>query len=92
MPWAPSGAVPATVTGTVRLVEVAAVGVPAVTPVPLKVTTEPVVKWVKFPVIVTETALAPCAPVFGFTCVIAGVPAVTVKALASVTVSDPETT
>ena len=57
---APAVAAPVIDTGTVRLVAVAAVGVPAVTPVPLNVTTEAVVKCVKLPVIVTEMLLAPC--------------------------------
>ena len=68
------------------------VGTPAVTPLPLKVTTDAAVKCVKLPVIVTDRLLVPCCPVFGFTCVITGVPAVTVNALASVTVSAPDTT
>jgi hypothetical protein len=92
IPCAPAAAPAAIVTGTVRLVAVAAVGVPAVIPVPLYVTTDAVVKCVKFPLIVTDRLLCPCCPVFGFTCVIAGVPAVTVKALASDTVSGPVTT
>ena len=82
----------AMVTGTVRLVAVAAVGVPAETPVPLKVTAELVEKWVKLPEIVTERLEAPCWPELGLTCVMTGVPAETVKALARETVSAPVTT
>ncbi len=89
---APSEAAAVIETGTVRLVSVAAVGVPAVTAPLAKVTTEDVLKWVKFPVIVTGTLLAPCWPVFGLTCVMTGVPAVTVNAFASVVTSVPVVT
>jgi hypothetical protein len=57
IPCTPNGAVAAIATGTVRLVAVAAVGAPAVTPVPLKVTAELRLKCVKFPVMVTASPL-----------------------------------
>ena len=89
----PSAAVPVIDTGTVMLVAVAPVcGAPAVTAVLPNVTTDPAPKCVKLPVIVTGMFDAPCAPLLGFTCVIAGVPAVTVKPFASVTTSAPVAT
>jgi hypothetical protein len=74
---------------TVRVVAVTALGALAVTPVPLKVTTEAAVKCVKLPVIATGRLLCPCCPLFGFTIVSTGVPFVTVNPFASVTTSPP---
>jgi hypothetical protein len=56
---APIVALAVTETGTVTLVAVAAMGVPAVTAAFANVTTEDVLKWVNKPVMVTGTALAP---------------------------------
>src|SRR5579884_1925791 len=86
---APNAAACVIDTGTVRLVAVAAVGAPAVTAPLANVTTEVLLKCVKLPVIVTGTFVAPCCPVFGFTWLITGVPADTVKPLFSVTTSAP---
>jgi hypothetical protein len=57
---APSVAATVIDTGTVRLVTVAAVGAPAATAPLAKVTTEELLKWVKFPVMVTGTLFEPC--------------------------------
>ena len=90
---APSAAVPVIDTGTVMLVAVApACGAPAVTAALPNVTTDAPLKCVKLPVMVTGTLAAPCCPLLGFTCVITGVPFVTVKPLASVTTSAPVVT
>src|SRR5690242_19221524 len=86
---APKAAAVVIDTGTVRLLAVAAVGAPAVTAPLANVTTEVLVKWVKLPVIVTGKFVAPCWPVFGFTWLITGVPADTVKPLFKVTTSAP---
>jgi hypothetical protein len=85
----PSEAAAVIDTGTVRLVAVAAMGAPAVTPALAKVTAEELLKCVKVPVIVTGMLVAPCGPVLGFTCVTTGVPAVTAKPLFKTTVSSP---
>src|SRR5580658_3221188 len=71
---APSEAAAVIEIGTVRLVRVANVGAAAVTAPLANVTTDEVLKWVKFPVIVTGTLLAPCWPLLGFIRVITGVP------------------
>src|SRR5438477_287084 len=59
------GVFPAIVTGTIMLVRVAAVGAPAVTPVPLKVTTELLLKWVMAPAIVTGRSVWPACRLDG---------------------------
>jgi hypothetical protein len=91
-PVAPSDAAAVIETGTVRLVSIAALGAPAVTALLAKVTTEDVLKCVKFPVIVTGTLLAPCCPVFGLIWVTTGVPASTVKPLVNVSTWVPVVT
>jgi hypothetical protein len=91
MVCAPRGALPVIATGTVKLVAVAAVGVPAVTPGPLNVTDDELEKCVKLPVIVTGTSDR-CWPLFGFSSVITGVPATTVKLFGRVAVSPPVVT
>ena len=82
----------AMLTFTVRLLEADAVAALAVTPVPLKVTADALVKCVKLPVMVTGRLLCPCWPVFGLILVMTGVPGSTVKALSKVTNSEPVVT
>ena len=90
---APRAAAAVMLTFTVTLVAVGdPVGALAVTPVLPKVTTDAPLKCVKLPVMVTGAVAVPCCPLFGFTCVITGVPFVTVKLLASVTTSAPVVT
>ena len=79
---APSAATAVMLTFTVRLVAVSdPVGALAVTPALPNVTTDAPLKCVKLPVMVTGTFTVPCAPLLGFTCVIAGVLLVTVNAV-----------
>src|SRR5438874_488952 len=88
----PNVAAAVTETGTVMLVVVADVGAPAVTAALLNVTTDELLKCVKFPVIVTGTLLAPCDPVLGLKSVMTGIPAFTVNPFVSFTTSLPVVT
>ena len=60
-----------------------------VMPTPNAAVVVPCTKWLNCPVIATERSCCPCWPVFGFTCVNTGVPAVTAKALFKVSISEP---
>jgi hypothetical protein len=63
-----------------------------VMPLPKVAVLVPCTQWVNWPVRATDRLLAPWAPVFGLTSVRTGVPLVTVKPFARVTISVPVVT
>ena len=85
----PKAAVEVTDTGTVRLVVVDEVGGPAVTSGFANVTTDELLKCVKFPIIVNGMFWAPCVAVFGFTVSRTAVPPVRLNPFDKVTISAP---